>query len=424
MNGAVAGPRPLRLFLVAGEPSGDVLGAKLMSALARRHPAGIHFAGVGGPHMEREGLVSLVPIADVAVMGAVAIARALPRLLRLVRQTVAAALAFEPDAVVIIDSPEFTHPIARRIRKRQPRLPILDYVSPSVWAWRPGRARRMRAYIDHVLALLPFEPDAHRRLGGPPCTYVGHPLIEQIDRMRSVDPAPLIERLGLSRHRPVLVVLPGSRRSEVGLLMGPFGGALEELVRRDRLPQVVVPCLPAVRRLVDKHLKRWPLIPHVVEEEDDKLRAFRLARAALTASGTVTLELGLAGTPMVVAYRVDWLAAPFLRRMITAPSIVLPNLVLGRNVFPEFIQERCTPALLADAVCELMAEGPARAAQCAALGRLAPELALSAFTPSDAAAEIVLRFAERARRQPLRIDTAPDYPRRSTGTKARSVGPM
>ena len=424
MNGVAADPRPLRLFLVAGEPSGDALGGKLMSALARHHSAGIHFAGVGGPHMEREGLVSLFPIADVAVMGALAIAKALPRLLRHVRRTVEVALAFEPDAVVIIDSPEFTHPIARRIRKRRPQLPILDYVSPSVWAWRPGRAERMRAYIDHVMALLPFEPDAHRRLGGPPCSYVGHPLIEQTERMRSVDPGPLAERLGLSRHRPVLVVLPGSRRSEVGLLMAPFGGALEELVRRDQLPQVVVPCVPAMRRLVEKHLKRWPLFPHVVEDEDDKLRAFRLARAALTASGTVTLELGLAGTPMVVAYRVDWLAAPFLRRMITAPSIVLPNLVLGRNVFPEFIQERCTPTLLADAVCEVMANGPARAAQGAALAQLPPKLALHAGTPSDAAAEVVLRYAERVRRQPPRFETAPDYPRRSTGTKARSVGPM
>lgn len=397
MSGAAASPRPLRLFLVAGEPSGDALGAKLMAALARRLPKGVQFRGVGGPLMEREGLASLFPIADIAVMGAVAIARALPRLLRCIRQTVDVALAFEPDAVVIIDSPEFTHPIARRIRKRIPAVPILDYVSPSVWAWRPGRARQMRAYVDHVLALLPFEPDAHRQLGGPPCTYVGHPLIEQMDRMRSIDPAPLIERLGLSRQRPVLVALPGSRRSEVGLLMGRFGGAVGELLRRDHLPQVIIPCVPAVRALVDEHLKQWPLVPHVVESEDDKLRAFRLARVALTASGTVTLELALAGTPMVVAYRVDRLVAPFLRRMITASSIVLPNLILGRNAFPEFIQERCTPALLADAICELMRDGPARDAQRAALDQIAPRLELSAGTPSDAAADVVLRYAGRDR---------------------------
>lgn len=392
MNGV--GGRPLRLFLVAGEPSGDALGGKLMAALVRQHPARITFAGVGGMYMQREGFVSLFPITDVAVMGALAIAAALPRLLRRIRQTVEAAVEFDPDAVVIVDSPEFTHPIARRLRKRRPGLPILDYVSPSVWAWRPGRAGRMRAYIDHVMALLPFEPDAHRRLGGPPCTYVGHPLIEQVNRIQSVDPAPLAARLGLSPHRPVLVVLPGSRRSEVSLLMGPFGGALEEMMRRDRLPQVVVPCVPALRPLVEEYLKRWPLIPHIVEDEDDRLRAFRLARAALTASGTVTLELALAGTPMIVAYRVDKLAAPFLRRMITAPSIVLPNLILGRNAFPEFIQERCIPALLADAVSEvLLPDSSARAAQCTALREVAPKLMLSSGTPSDAAAAIVLRYA-------------------------------
>jgi lipid-A-disaccharide synthase len=385
-------PRPLRLFLVAGEPSGDTLGAKLMAALSSRQP-GIDFRGVGGPLMEREGLASLFSIADIAVMGAIAIAKALPHLLRRVRQTVEAALEFDPDAVVIIDSPEFTHPIAQRIRKRRPNLPILDYVSPSVWAWRPGRARHMRGFVDHVMALLPFEPEAHRRLGGPPCTYVGHPLIEQMERMRSMDPAPLVARLGLSPHRPVLVVLPGSRRSEVELLMEPFGGAMEVLLRRGRLPQVVIPCVPAMRSVVEKHLRRWPLIPDVVESENDKLRAFRLARAALTASGTVTLELALMGTPMVVAYRVDWLVAPFLRRMITAPSIVLPNLILGRNVFPEFIQEKCTPALLADAVLEAMQYSPARAVQCTALSEIAPHLKLQAGTPSEAAADVVLQYA-------------------------------
>lgn len=393
MSGVPDGTRPLRLFLVAGEPSGDALGAGLMAALKRRHAAGVEFRGVGGPLMEREGLVSLFPIADIAVMGVIAIARAFPRLLHCVRRTVEAALQCEPDAVVIIDSPEFTHPIARRIRKRRLHLPIIDYVSPSVWAWRPGRARRMRTYIDHVLALLPFEPDAHRRLGGPACTYVGHPLIERVERMRAIDPAPLAARLRLSQYRPVLVVLPGSRRSEVDLLMGPFGGALEILLREERLPQVVVPCVPAMRPLIERHLKRWPLIPDLVESEEDKLAAFRLARAALTASGTVTLELALAGVPMVVAYRVDRIIAPFLRRLIRAPSIVLPNLILGRNAFPELIQDRCTPAKLANAISEVLRYTQSRADQLAALSEIAPRLQLPAGAPSEAAAEVVLRYA-------------------------------
>lgn len=385
----------LKLFLVAGEHSGDALGARLMAALGKRCGEAISYAGVGGPLMERAGLASLFPVSEVAVMGPVAIALALRRLAARVHEAVDAAVAANPDAVVIIDSPEFTHRVAMRIRKRRPDLPIVDYVSPSVWAWRPGRAKAMRAYIDHVLALLPFEPAAHRDLGGPPCTYVGHPLIERLDEFRRVDPAPLAARLRLSPHRPVLVVLPGSRRSEAGRLMDPFGRALEVLLKQDRLPQVVIPVMSSTRALVEQKLRHWPLLPHVIESETDRLRAFKLANAALTASGTVTLELGLLGTPMVVAYKVEPLAAPFLRRMITARSIVLPNLVLGENVFPEFIQEKCTPEALARAVGDLLRAGPAREAQRKGLARIPAALAMPAASASDAAAEIVLRYAKK-----------------------------
>ena len=387
--------RPLKLFLVAGEHSGDALGARLMASLDRRCAGNISYAGVGGPLMEQAGFSSLFAMSDVAVMGPVAIVLALRRLTARVHATVDAAVAASPDAVVIIDSPEFTHRVATRIRTRRPDLPIVNYVSPSVWAWRPGRAKSMRVYVDHIMALLPFEPAAHRELGGPPCTYVGHPLIERISEFRDVDPAPLVKRLRLSPHRPVLVVLPGSRRSEVGRLMQPFGGAMELLLEQDRLPQVIIPVVSSTRALVEQRLRRWPFIPHVVEGEADRLRAFKLANAALTASGTVTLELGLIGTPMVVAYQVEPLAAPFLRRMITASSIVLPNLVLGENVFPEFIQERCTPELLARAVSDLLIDSPARAAQRSALTRLPAAFALPADSASDAAADIVLRYARK-----------------------------
>jgi lipid-A-disaccharide synthase len=385
----------LRLFLVAGEHSGDALGARLMAAIEKHGGGRVQFSGVGGPLMEQAGFSSLFPMSEVAVMGPVAIALAIRRLAARVHETVDAAVAANPDVVVIIDSPEFTHRVATRIRKRRPDLSIVDYVSPSVWAWRPGRAKVMRAYVDHVLALLPFEPAAHRELGGPPCTYVGHPLIERLNEFRKIETAPLAARLRLSPHRPVLVVLPGSRRSEVGRLMNPFGGALELLLKQDRLPQVIIPVVSSTRAVVEQELRHWPLVPHMVEGEADRLRAFKLATAALTASGTVTLELGLTGTPMVVAYKVEPLAAPFLRRMITARSIVLPNLVLGENAFPEFIQERCTPELLAGAVGDLLRPGPVREAQRKGLARLPAALALPATSASDAAAEIVLRYAKK-----------------------------
>lgn len=380
---------PMRVFLVAGEHSGDALGARLMAALKSRLGPYVAYAGVGGELMREQGLESLFPLADVAVMGPLSILPRLPRIVRRVHQTVDAAIAAAPDVVVIIDSPEFTHPIARRIRRRAPEIPIVDYVSPSVWAWRPGRAAKMRRYVDHVLALLPFEPDAHERLGGPPCTYVGHPLIERRAWLDSLDPAPLAERLGIARNQPVLLVLPGSRTSEVGRLMQPFGDTVRLLRERGVSPQVIVPAVPHVRGQIEAALADWPLRPHLVEGEEDKWRAFRLATAALAASGTVTLELALAGTPTAVAYKVDALAAR-LRFLVKVPSIVLANLVLGENAYPEFIQEDCTPDKLACAIAPLLMDSPERRRQLELLARVPDRLATAAATPSDAAAEIVL----------------------------------
>ncbi|MCK5712951.1 MAG: lipid-A-disaccharide synthase, partial [Hyphomicrobiaceae bacterium] len=211
---AVAGTHDLRLFIVAGEHSGDALGAKLMAAINAHSKGRVHYLGVGGELMEQEGLASQFPLSDVAVMGPISILQRLPRIVSRVYRTVDAVVAAEPDAVVIIDAPEFTHPIAKRIRKRAPTVPIIDYVSPSVWAWRPGRARKMRRYLDHVMALFPFEPEAHDRLGGPACTYVGHPLIERLNWLRELDATPLAQRLNLNPERPIIVVLPGSRSSE------------------------------------------------------------------------------------------------------------------------------------------------------------------------------------------------------------------
>ena len=178
--------RPLKVFLVVGEESGDQLGARLMAAL-RRQDETIAFGGVGGDRMAGEGFASLFPLHDIAVMGIGPVLRRLPTILRRIRETVAAVVAARPDVLVIIDSPDFTHRVARQVRARLPDLPVVDYVSPSVWAWRPGRARRMAAYVDRLLALLPFEPAIHARLGGPATSYVGHPLIDRPEVLR---PAP------------------------------------------------------------------------------------------------------------------------------------------------------------------------------------------------------------------------------------------
>lgn len=387
--------RRSKLFVVAGEHSGDALGAKLMAALNSRASNPIRYVGVGGEGMEAQGLASLFPLDDVAVMGPMSILPRLPKIVRRVYQAVDAAVASEPDAVVIIDSPEFTHPIAKRIRKRRPDIPIIDYVSPSVWAWRPGRAKRMRAYVDHVMALLPFEPAAHERLGGPPCTYVGHPMIERYDWIKAQDGAALAARLGLTGDRPVVVVLPGSRASEVGRMMQPFGETLALLAARGCRVDAILPVVESVRGLVEEGLAGWTVKPHLVSGEADKFAAFRLARAALAASGTVTLELGLAGTPMIVAYKVDPVASR-LRFLLKVHSVVLANLVLGENAFPEYLQEDCTSEHLANALEPLLGDSPQRVMQIAALARIPRQLLLEEGTPSERAAEIVMRLTGRS----------------------------
>jgi lipid-A-disaccharide synthase len=388
----VTAPAPRRIWLVAGEESGDQLGAKLIRSLRAASPGPLAVAGVGGDAMAAEGLTSLFPLEDVAVIGYLAVAARIRLLMRRIRQTVAACVAARPDVLVIIDSPGFTHAVASRVRKRLPDLPVVDYVSPSVWAWRPWRAKTMRGYIDHVLALLPFEPEAHRRLGGPACTYVGHPLIERLAELRP-GPDDLRAREG---GTPVLAVLPGSRRSEIERLMPVFGAALAQVRARGHAVAVELPAVARHRALIERLAASWPVRPRLVDGEAEKHATFRRARAALAASGTVTLELALAGVPMVVAYRVPKIEEVIVRRLIQVPTIVLPNLILGENAIPELIQAECSPERLADALAPLLPDGPARAAQAAALTRLDAAMRLpDGDDPSRSAARIVLAAAGR-----------------------------
>ena len=380
--------RPLRLFLVAGEESGDQLGAGLIDAIRRRRPDAT-FSGLAGERMKALGMTSVFPLGEVAIMGIGSLIRHLPRIVRRVHELVATAIAAQPDALVIIDSPEFTHAVARRVARHRPDLPIIDYVSPTVWAWRSYRARRMRAYVDHVLALLPFEPAVHARLGGPPCSYVGHPLIERLDLLEAVpgERKPIAER-------PVLLILPGSRQSEISRLMSPFGEAVGLIVEQEPEVEILLPAVPHLADAIRTGVASWPRRPEIILGEMEKFAAFRRAHAALAASGTVTLELALAGVPMVVAYRLDPLAK-FLKPLVKVPSIVLANLVLGENVVPEFLDGQASPDALARAVLTLLSDGDERKAQLAAFERLRTQVALpDGVRPSDAAAAIVIDAAE------------------------------
>jgi len=382
------------VFLVAGEESGDRLGAALMRALRERTGGQVRFAGVGGREMAAEGVASLYPIADLPIIGFSAIPRRLPKILRLMRLTVKAVVAKRPHVLVVIDSPGFTQRIARRVRAADPTIAIVQYVSPSVWAWRPGRARAMRAYIDHVLALLPFEPAVHQRLGGPPCTYVGHPLVEQVRNLR-----PNFEE---ARRRlaapPVLLVLPGSRAGEIERLLGVFSDAVAQVHDRLGSLEVVVATVPHLVDPIRTAMARWPLRARIVVESADKQAAFRTATVALAKSGTVTLELALAGVPMIAAYKVtalEYLAVGrgILKRL---PSIILTNLLLGENVVPELLQHNCTAEKLAAALLPLFGDTPERRRQVEAFSRLDAIMEVGSSVPAMRAADVVLAAARRA----------------------------
>lgn len=383
-----------RIFLIATEESGDRLGASLMKVLRQRLGDGVRFMGVGGRAMATEGLPSLLPIDELAIMGFAAVVKQLPMLLRRIRETTDAVVEARPDCLVIIDSPDFTHRVARRARARLPELPVVNYVSPTVWAWREDRARKMRAYVDHVLALLPFEPEAYRRLNGPPCTYVGHPLIEQLGQLR---PGTEAERQRRAAAPPVLLVLPGSRRSEVRHHADVFGETLAGLRDAQVLFEPVLPTVPHLEPAVRAATANWRVPPRIVVGEAEKRAAFRNAYAALAKSGTVTLELALAGVPMVTAYRGGAVEAWIAQRLIRTKSVILANLVLGENVIPEFLQNDCVPDRLIPALRDVMMDTPVRRRQVEAFGGIDEIMSTGDQPPSVRAADVVLATMKKAR---------------------------
>lgn len=386
MQERIPTPIPRKIFLIATEESGDRLGAGLMKVLRQRLGEDVLFQGVGGLSMAREGLVSLFPIEELSIIGLTAVMKQLPKILRLIGKTAAAITEAAPDILVIIDSPDFTHRVARKVRARDPSIPIIDYVSPSIWAWRQGRARAMCAFVDHVLALLPFEPEQYRRLRGPSCSYVGHPLTEQIGMLRpSIE-----EQKRRDDQPPVLLVLPGSRRSEVRHHMTVFGETLGRLQADGAMFELILPTMPHLYGAVMESLKSWKVMPRVVVGEQDKRAAFRIARAALAKSGTVTLELALSKVPMVAAYRTGAIEAWILLRAIDVQSVILANLVVGENIVPEFLQQDCTPEKLSQALREIMDDTPTRRRQVEAFAKLDTIMSMGNQPPSVRAADIVL----------------------------------
>ena len=384
------GAGPL-VFLVAGEPSGDALGAKLMRALKEATGGRVRFAGVGGERMATEGLASLFSLHDIAVMGITEIVPQLPRILRRLNQTIAAMRTQQPAVLVTIDAPAFCLRIAKRARAMG--IPAIHYVAPQLWAWRPGRVKRLVGQIDRLLLLLPFEREFFEG-AGIPSVYVGHPVLE--DAAAPVAPG-FRARHGIAPEAPLLLVLPGSRRGLAGRMLPVYGEALARLQDRHQAMRVVVPVVAGTAEMVGEAVRQWRTSPILVSDPAEKRAAFAAADVALTTSGTATMELAVAGVPMVVTYRVSALSAWLGRRLIQVEHVAMPNLVAGREIVPELLQEHATPDRMAEELHKLLCDPAARAAQKSALAEVCARLGADGPRPSQRAAAVVLETL-RARR--------------------------
>ena len=399
---------PLRLFVVAGEPSGDIMAAALVEALRELAPAGIELRGVGGERLEAQGLRSLFPMEELAVMGLAEVLPRLPNLRRRLMATVEAVGQWKPDIVLTVDSPGFNLRLLGRLRG----LPLrrVHYVAPQAWAWRPGRAAALAGLVDRLLVVLPFEPAFFAR-HGVEARFVGHPAIERV--RGDGDRRGFVARHGLGDAGPVLLLLPGSRRQELARHLPVLGQATAELRRRFPRLRTVLPTLAHLLPTIEAEIGDWPLRPVVVTGEAERMAAFAAGDLALTASGTATLELALAGVPMIVAHRLHPLTALAARRLIRVPHVSLANLVLGRQVVPELLQSECRAEVLAQQADRLLRDDDAVAAQRAALAEIRACLAVGSEAPSRCAARVALEAAG-----------PPDQPRSASGTKARFGSPV
>jgi lipid-A-disaccharide synthase len=382
-TGAPTVDRAPLVFLVAGEPSGDVLGARLMAALRRLTGGHVRFAGVGGEAMRREGLASLFPLDDLAVMGFVEILPRLPRILSRLRDVERAVIASRPAVVVTIDAPGFNLRLARRLRPQGVRL--VHYVAPQLWAWRPERARKLIGLFDRILTLFPFETAFFAGLGID-TRLVGHPAVEA-ERPEAGD---LRARLGIAPSAPVLLMLPGSRVGLVRRMLPIYAATAKRLALLIPGLVILVPVVAATRAVTAEAVAAWPVDARVVDNLADKRAALAAAAAAITISGTSTLELALAGMPMIVAYRTNPISAFLARRLVRVPHVAMPNLILGRGAIPELLQEACTPGTLADAAARLMIDATAAQSQRDDLAALRAQLGADGPPPSERAARAVL----------------------------------
>ena len=373
------------IFLIAGEPSGDLIASRLMVALKRRTGNRVRFAGIGGPLMAEQGLESLFPYSELSLMGFLEVVPHMKRLLGRIRATVRTARGLRPAAFVSVDVPSFALRVARRLKGAG--FPLIHYVAPTVWAYRAGRAAEIARYLDHVLCLFPFEPP-YFEAEGLDASFVGHPLIEE--PIGKADGPGFRRSLAIDPAQTVIAALPGSRASELRRHEPVFAETVRALAQRIEGLRVLVPTLPQHRAAVAAKTASWDAPVTVVEGKAEKYAAFAASDAALTASGMATLELALAGVPMIVCYRVNPLTAAIARRILIVPHIAMPNIIAERRAAPEFVQHDCTPRRLVPALEHLLRDAAQRHDQIESFREIAARLGRGGPPPSERAAEAIL----------------------------------
>jgi len=366
-----------------------------MAALKEISGGAVRFSGVGGETMTAQGLHSLFPMEELTLMGFLEVMSHVPGLLRRMTQTISVIRNMQPDVVVTIDAPGFCFRVARRLKSYAGTkdIPILHYVAPSVWAWAPGRARRVARFLDYLLTLLPFEPP-YFEAEGLPSTCVGHPVMES--GADNGDGPAFRARHGIAPDNPLLCVLPGSRANEITRLLPVFEKTLKHLATRFSKLNVVIPTVPALASYIESVTNSWPLPVTLLCDEKEKFHAFAAADAALTASGTVSLELAMAGVPMVVAYRMNWLTAWLTGRLVRVKYVSLVNLLLNREAIIEFLQGNCRPKSLARTLETLLMDATAGEEQRAAFAEALALIRQGGERPSLKAAQLVLSHVRKS----------------------------
>lgn len=381
------------VFVVAGESSGDILGASVMGSLQTKLQGRVKFAGIGGPEMQSVGMESIFPMEDLAVMGVFEVLPRLPLLLKRIKETADAVERLKPDVLLTVDAPDFCFRVIKKLKSRGAHVPVVHFVAPSVWAWRPGRAKKVAGFLDHLLCLLPFEPKYFER-EGLGATFVGHPVVTS--SIADGDGPSFRARHDIAPDAPVICVLPDNRVGEIERLLPIFAETISILSAQFPGLSIVMPTVAHLEDRVRAATHAWN-VPITVVGGAEKADAFAAADSAIAASGTVALELAMAGLPNVIGYRLNALTAFLARRLLKTRYVNLINIILEREAVPELLQENCTADNLARETARLLDNEHARTEQKAAAFEALKQLGLGGPSPGARAADVVLGYITKKR---------------------------